>query len=126
MAAATVALACSGTVTTELALAGCPIVVGYRIGEISYQILSRLVRTKYITLFNIAVGEAVAPEFIQHDCTGPALAAAVAARLDDPALRATQVAAQNAALEKMGRGGPDPSIRAAEVVVALLGAKARR
>ena len=46
MAAATVALACSGTVTTELALAGCPIVVGYRIGEISYQILSRLVRTK--------------------------------------------------------------------------------
>ena len=126
MAAATVALACSGTVTTELALAGCPVVVGYRIGEISFQILSRLVRTQYITLFNIAAGEAVAPEFIQHACTGPALAAAVAARLDDPALRARQISAQNAALEKMGRGGPDPSIRAAEVVVELLGAKALR
>lgn len=125
MAAATVALACSGTVTTELALAGCPMVVGYRVGEVTYQILRRLIRVKYATLFNIAAGEAVAPEFIQKDCNGPALAAAIAARLDDPALRARQIAAQNAALEKMGRGGPDPSIRAAEVVVELLGAKAR-
>jgi len=125
MAAATVALACSGTVTTELALAGCPMVVGYRVGEVTYQILRHLVRVKYATLFNIAAGEAVAPEFIQNDCKGPALAAAIAERLDDPALRARQIAAQNAALEKMGRGGPDPSIRAAEGVVELLGAKAR-
>ena len=126
MAAATVALACSGTVTTELALAGCPMVIGYRVGEVTYQILRHLVRTRFITLFNIAADAAVAPELIQNDCTGPALAAAVAARLDDPALRAAQIAAQNAALEKMGRGGPDPSIKAAEVVAQLLGEKARR
>jgi lipid-A-disaccharide synthase len=125
MKAATVALACSGTVTTELALAGCPMVVGYRIGEVSYQILRRLIRTRFITLFNIAAGEAVAPELIQKDCSGPALAAAVAERLDDPALRARQIAAQNAALEKMGRGGPDPSIRAAQVVAELLTSRPR-
>jgi lipid-A-disaccharide synthase len=126
MAAATVALACSGTVTTELALAGCPMVVGYRVGEVTYQILRHLVRTRFITLFNIAADAAVAPELIQTECTGPALAAAASARLDDPVLRAAQIAAQNAALEKMGRGGPDPSIKAAEVVVELLGEKARR
>jgi lipid-A-disaccharide synthase len=124
MAAATVALACSGSVTTELALAGCPTVVAYRIGPITYSILRFLIRTRYITLFNIAAQEAVAPEFIQGDCTGQKLAAAVAERLDDPALRARQAAAQNAALLKMGRGGPDPAEKAAEVVIGMLKARA--
>lgn len=120
MAAATVALACSGSVTTELALAGCPMVVGYRIGSITYAIVKRLIRTPYITLFNIAAQAFVAPEFIQDQCTGEHLAQAVAERLDDPALRARQVAAQNVALEKMGRGGPDSADRAAEVVIRMM------
>ncbi len=120
MKAATVALACSGTVTTELALAGCPMVVGYRLGNITYAIARRLIRTPYITLLNIAAGEPVAPEFIQARCNGPDLARALALRLDDPTFRAGQIAAQNAALAQMGRGAPDPSERAAEVVVGLL------
>jgi lipid-A-disaccharide synthase len=121
MKAATVALACSGTVTTELALAGLPMVVGYRIGPVTYAIVRRLIRTKFITLFNIAAGEAIAPELIQADCNGPALAREIAARLDDPQLRARQVAAQNAALEKMGRGGPDPSEAAADAILKVVG-----
>ena len=120
MKAATVALACSGTVTTELALAGCPMVVGYRVGRITYPILKLLIRTPYITLFNIAAKAFVAPEFVQGDCSGPKLARALAERLDDPALCASQTAAQNAALALMGRGGPDPSDRAAEVVMQML------
>ncbi len=123
MKAATVALACSGTVTTELALAGCPMIVGYRLGAITYALVLPLIRTPYATLFNIAAGEAIAPEFIQARCNGPELAQALAERLDDPALRARQIAAQNAALDKMGRGGPDPSERAADVVLQLLQAR---
>jgi lipid-A-disaccharide synthase len=123
MKAATVALACSGTVTTELALAGCPMVVAYRVGAITYTLLKPLIRTPYITLLNIAAGETVVPEMIQQDCTGPALARVLAARLDDPDLRARQVAAQNDALDRMGRGQPDPSERAAEVIVAMLEAR---
>jgi lipid-A-disaccharide synthase len=120
MKAATVALACSGTVTTELALAGAPMVVGYRVGPLTYAILKRLIRTRYITLFNIAAQAFVAPELVQDACNGPGLAREVALRLDDPDLRARQVAAQDAALDKMGRGGPDPSEAAAEAVVNLL------
>lgn len=120
MKAATVSLACSGTVTTELALAGCPVVVGYRLGGLSYWLLRAIIRTRWITLFNVAAQDFVAPEFIQGRCTGPLLAEAVAARLDDPALRARQVAAQNAALDRMGRDGPDPSDTAAEAVLRVL------
>ncbi len=120
MKAATVALACSGTVTTELALAGCPMVVAYRLAPLTYAILKRLVRTKYVTLFNIAAQDFVAPELIQDACNGPALAREVALRLDDPALRAAQVDRQYEALDRMGRGGPDPNVVAAEAVIRLL------
>ncbi|MCI3178845.1 lipid-A-disaccharide synthase [Caulobacter sp. CCUG 60055] len=120
MKAATLALACSGTVTTELALAGCPMVVGYRIGDLTHAVLKHLIRTPYITLFNIAAQAFVAPELVQSECTGPKLAAELARRLDDPALREAQVAAQFAALDKMGRGGPDPAEAAAAAVIAVL------
>jgi lipid-A-disaccharide synthase len=119
MKAATVALACSGTVTTELALAGCPMVVGYRLGPMTYAILKRLIRTKYITLFNIAAQDFVAPELVQDACNGAALAHEIARRLDDPELRRSQAERQAAALEKMGRGGPNPNEAAAEAVLGL-------
>ena len=126
MKAATFAIACSGTVTTELAMAGCPMAVAYRLAEVTYQVAWALLQPpKYLTLINRAAGRAVAPEFIQHDCTGPKIAAAVAARLNDPALLKGQVAAQNAALAIMGRGGPDPAERAAEVVLEMLRARGR-
>lgn len=120
MKAATVALACSGTVTTELALAGCPMVVGYRLAPVTYALLKRLITTKYVTLFNIAAQDFVAPELIQDDCNGPALAREAALRLDDPQLRTRQVERQFEALDKMGRGGPDPNEAAAQAVLAML------
>ncbi|MDP8916930.1 MAG: lipid-A-disaccharide synthase [Pseudomonadota bacterium] len=120
MAAADVALACSGTVTTELALAGVPMVVGYRLGRLTYAVLNRILRTPYATLFNIAAGREVAPELIQSDCTGPKLAGALLPLLEDPERREAQRRDQFTALDRMGRGGPDPSEAAAEAVIGLL------
>jgi lipid-A-disaccharide synthase len=118
--AADVALACSGTLTLELALAGCPMVVAYRLGALTHFVLKRIIRTRLVTLFNIAADREVAPELIQDACTGPRLAAAVQARLDDPALRDSQRQAQWAALDLMGRGGSDPSEAAADAVLKLV------
>jgi lipid-A-disaccharide synthase len=120
MVGATVALACSGTVTTELALAGCPMVVGYRLGGLTYALLKPLFKPKWITLFNIAADREVAPEFLQDLCTGENLAKAVAELLDDPSARTKQIEGQHDALDKMGRGIPDPSEAAAEAVLDLL------
>ena len=125
MAAATVALACSGTVTAELAMAGCPMIVAYRVAPLTAVIARMIIRTKWVTLFNIAAGRAIAPEFIQEDCTGPKLAAALAARLDDAEVRSRQTAEQFAALDRLGRGGPEPSIGAAEAVAQVLAERAR-
>jgi lipid-A-disaccharide synthase len=117
MRAATVALACSGTVTTELAVAGCPMVVGYR-GHPATAIVARaIIRTRFFTLFNIAANEAIAPEFLQEHCNGPELAAAVAALLDDPTRRAAQAKAQTTALAKLGLNRSEPFEAAADVVI---------
>jgi lipid-A-disaccharide synthase len=119
MAAGTLALACSGTVTTELARAGCPMLVGYRGHPLTAVIARMVIQVPYLTLINIAAGEAVAPEFLQDDCTGPKLAAAAAKLLDDPAARAAQADAQRAALAKLGVGRADPFGAAADAVIGV-------
>ncbi len=120
MRAATVALACSGTVTTELALAGCPIVVAYRLDPITHLIAKRLIRTPYITLFNVAVGAFVAPERVQHACNGPQLAADISRLLDSPDLRTCQIDAQSAALGVMRGGIVNPIEAAADAVIGVM------
>lgn len=121
MKAATVALATSGTVSTELALAGAPTVIAYKLGGLSYALTKPLMTAKHITLFNIAADDRIAPEFLQDQATPDNLARAVAERLDDPALRADQIARQNHALDQMGRDRPDPSAAAADVVLSVAG-----
>ncbi|MGH6958510.1 MAG: lipid-A-disaccharide synthase [Caulobacteraceae bacterium] len=117
MRAATAAIACSGTVTTQLAVAGCPMVVGYRAHPATAVVARMVVRTRYLTLINIAAGEAVAPEFLQERCTGARLAEAAAILLDDPARRSLQAAAQTEALGRLGGAVPDPYAAAAEAVL---------
>lgn len=122
--AADLALACSGTVTTELALAECPMVVAYRLGPVSYRLAMLVFKSPWVTMFNIAAGKSVAPELLQYDCNGPKLAAALAERLDDPALSAIQVAEQTKAVSLMGRPDGDPATRAADAVLSFLASRA--
>jgi lipid-A-disaccharide synthase len=125
MAAATAAIACSGTVTTELAMAGCPVVIAYRLDHLTHFVARFLIRTPYIGLINIAAGGLVAPELVQDRCTPDEIVAALTPLLDDPRRRAAQIAAQTLAVTKLGRGGPDPSERAAAAVLELLDERAR-
>ena len=126
MKAANVALATSGTVSTELALAGAPMVIAYKIDGLSYLLMRNLVTAKHITLFNIAADERIAPEFIQNDATPEKLAEAVGHLLSDPQTAIDQAARQTAALDLMGRGGPDPSELAADAVLRVIAGRKPR
>lgn len=122
LAAADVALVCSGTITTELAMLGVPVVVGYRLDALTALIARRLIRTPWITLFNVAAQRAIAPELIQEACTAERLVAALTPLIDDPAARKTQADAQRAAVAHMRGGIEDPAGAAAEAVIRLLSA----
>ena len=120
MKAATVALATSGTVSTELALAGAPMVIAYRFAPLSYAIMKPFFTGKYATLFNHAADEEIARELIQDDATPEKVAAELERLLDDPAARRSLSARQTAALDRMGRVGEDPSALAAEAVLGVI------
>lgn len=120
-AAAGVALAASGTVTTEVALQGTPLVIGYKLGWITWAAARAfLFKSKYATLMNVAADSEVAPEFIQTRFTAADVAAAAARLLDDDAARNEQVRRQNEALALMGRGGRPAAEIAAEAVLDAL------
>lgn len=111
------ALAASGTVTLELALAGVPMVVGYRVTYIESAILRRLVTAHSAVLANLVLGSNAIPEFIQQDCTVDNLATSLAPLLSDTPERAAQLAALEQVRQRIDTGGETPSERAAAIVL---------
>jgi lipid-A-disaccharide synthase len=116
------ALAASGTVTLELALAGVPMVVAYQVPKIEEVIVRRLIQVPTIVLPNLILGENAIPELIQAECTPERLADALAPLLPEGPARAAQEAAL-ARLDATMRlpDGDDPSRSAARIVLAAAG-----
>jgi lipid-A-disaccharide synthase len=124
-AASNAALAASGTVALELAMASLPSVIAYRINPLTHAYVSRVVKVDYVNLVNVILGREAVPELLQYDCTPEKLAAAVYHLLDDPAARAAQIAACHEALKVLGYGGMAPALRAADEVLAAIARKAK-
>ncbi|WOH69860.1 lipid-A-disaccharide synthase [Bradyrhizobium sp. BWA-3-5] len=114
------ALAKSGTVTLELALAGVPMVTAYRVGAIEAFILRRAIRVSSVILANLVIGKDVIPEFLQEDCTPEKLAEALADVLSDSELRRQQLEAFATLDTIMSTGDQPPSVRAADIVLATM------
>jgi lipid-A-disaccharide synthase len=114
------ALAKSGTVTLELALAGVPMVTAYRTGAIEAWILLRVINVKSVILANLVVGENVVPEFLQQECTPETLATALREILSDTPSRRRQTEAFARIDAIMSTGNQPPGVRAADIVLATL------
>jgi lipid-A-disaccharide synthase len=114
------ALAKSGTVTLELAIAGVPMVAAYRTGAVEAWIVLRAIKVKSVILANLVVGENVVPEFLQQDCTPERLVPALRDVLADSPLRRRQIEAFANIGKIMSTGNQPPSVRAADIVLATL------
>ncbi len=124
MQACNVAMAASGTVSLELALARVPHMIAYRMNALTVLILKSLhgLKQKYANLVNILLDREVIPEFIQDRCRGDLIAAYIINLLEYPALRAEQTRLTGNALSMLHPAEGSPSDAAASVVVSLLGA----
>ena len=120
-AAADTALAASGTVTLELAAAGVPTVIAYKVSGVTAAIARRLIRTPHAGLVSILLGEEVMPEFIQDDCTAERIVPALQALLGDEAARATQRGHFKQAMAMLQGPADGPAAAAAEVVAGVIG-----
>lgn len=113
------ALAASGTVTLELAVAGTPMVVAYRVDGVAAR-LRFLVKIPSVVLANLVLGENAFPEFLQEDCEPSNLADAVELILKETPVRRAQIEALSRVPEKMLLEKGTPSEAATEVVIAVL------
>jgi lipid-A-disaccharide synthase len=111
------ALAASGTVTLELAIAGVPAVVAYTASLIEELIVRPLIKVETIVLTNLVLDEKVMPEFVQRQVRAERLAAALASLIDDTPERNKQLRAFARLDAVMGIGAIVPSERAAAIVI---------
>ena len=111
------ALAKSGTVTLELAIAGVPTVGAYRVSWLEAVVGRRLIKVPSVILANLVLGENVVPEFIQEACTADNLAAALVPLLGDTPQRRRQIEAFSRLDGIMEIGSSAPALRAADIVL---------
>jgi len=119
-AASRAALACSGTVALELALARLPAIIAYKINGLTALLYRRFIRVAYANLVNIMHNRQVVPEFLQENCTSEKLARGIDILLRDETIRQKQMADLAATAAWLGHGQFIPSERAAETVLKAL------
>jgi lipid-A-disaccharide synthase len=116
-----VALAASGTVTAELALARTPMVVAYRVGALTYALAAWMMTVPYMTLVNILLKRPAVPEFKQQKARPEILAAEVEKLFAEPQARVRQSEAMDEFAAALGEGQEAPSLRAARVLLDFIG-----
>lgn len=116
-AMADVALAASGTVSLELAANACPMVIAYDMNRLTLWLMRRAATVDTVTLVNLVSESRVVPEFIGTDCRADLITPALEALLADPS---GQKQAMALTMERLGKGGEPPGLRAARSVLAVL------
>ena len=118
MAAADVVLLASGTATLEAMLLKKPMVVGYRLSNLSFRIVSKMVKSPYIALPNLLAQKSLVPEFIQDDATPQSLGDAVLERLENPQERERLTTAFTEIHQTLRQNADE---QAASAIAALIG-----
>ncbi|WP_308914965.1 lipid-A-disaccharide synthase [Jannaschia sp. LMIT008] len=119
-ASADAALAASGTVSLELAANGVPMVVAYDMAWLSRVILARLMKVDTVTLVNLVSETRAIPEFLGRNCKPGPIGGALADLLTVPSLRDRQRDALDRTMDRLGRGGEAPGLRAARSTLAAI------
>jgi lipid-A-disaccharide synthase len=119
-AGARAAMAASGTVSLELAANGVPMVIAYDMNPLSRFLMARLMRVDTVTLVNLVSETRTVPEFLGQRCRADLIRPALADLLEGGPARDAQGQAMALTMDRLGRGGEPPGLRAARSVLAHL------
>jgi lipid-A-disaccharide synthase len=122
-AASRMALAASGSVALELALAGLPMVVGYRLHPLTEAFLDRALKVRQVNLVNLLLGKPLVAELLGPNCTPERLAVAVAELAADEGVRTGHRRGYDQAMRRLEIGGVPPSLRAADQILKIVAAR---
>ncbi|MBV8337213.1 MAG: lipid-A-disaccharide synthase [Alphaproteobacteria bacterium] len=124
-AASRVALAASGSVALELALARLPMVVGYRLHPLTEAFLDRVLKVRQVNLINLLLDRPLVAELLGPSCTPERLARAVAELAADEAVRTAHREGYDQAMRRLETGDISPSLRAADQILEIVAARQR-
>jgi lipid-A-disaccharide synthase len=122
-AAAEAGIIKSGTSSLEVALAGVPMVVGYRVNPITAAIVRRLVKVQYVSIVNLLAQRSIIPELLQQDCTPESLSTELVRLLTDPAAASAQRDGFASVFDMLRPEGGVPSEAAAASVLRVIEGK---
>ena len=112
-----VAIAVSGTVTLELAMANVPMIVVYKTSRLTFHILKRMVKVKYISIINILINKEIVPEYIQNAAKPEFLAIALEELIVDKKCINKQLQAFKYIRKLLRSKNKKPSTRLAEEIL---------
>ena len=123
-AASRAALAASGTVALELALAGVPMAIAYRLNPLTEALLDRIVKVRQVNLINLLLGRVLVPEHLgRAACAPEQLALTLAELIRDERVRGAHRRGYDEAIGRLRAAGLSPSRAAADRILAILAAR---
>lgn len=124
-ASASAALTISGTATLELAVAGVPMVVAYRVGRLTEFLARRMIEVPHVAMPNLILGRGAVPELLQADCTPGALAAQLEGLLLSSSTQRNDLGEirRRLGLKELETSGVRPSDRAAQAILEAIRAR---
>ena len=121
-AASRAALAASGTVALELAMARVPMAVAYRLNPLTEILLDRVLKVRQVNLVNLLLDRPLVPEHLRGRCAPEPLAATLVELIRDERVRSAHLRGYDEAIARLRAGGLSPSRAAADRILAILAA----
>jgi lipid-A-disaccharide synthase len=122
-AASRAALAASGTVALELAMAGLPMTVAYRLSRPTEILLDRVLKVRQVNLVNLILGRPLVAEHLGPNCTPERLATTLIELIRDEQVRAAHREGYDAAMRLLGADDISPSLKAADKILEIIAAR---
>lgn len=104
LSVADAAIVTSGTATLETGVFKVPQVVVYKMGAVEYQLVSRLVEVKFISLVNLVAGKEVIKELIQDEARPDKVNAVLSQLLIEGNYRSTMLGEYDAIFKMLDTG----------------------
>lgn len=120
MSAATAAIAASGTVALELAIADVPHIIGYKVAPLTAALVKHFLHIQFVNLSNILLGREIIPELLQERCTADNIVSYINRFLAEDELYRHQKEGLKKVREVLGLGEQTPSENACDVILQIL------
>jgi lipid-A-disaccharide synthase len=122
-AASRAALAASGTVALELAMARLPMTVVYRLSPMTELLLERIFKVGPVNLINLILGRPLVSEYVFGDRSPERIAATLAVLIRDERVRAAHIEGYDEVIRRLGSGDLSPSLKAADKILEIIAAR---